>query len=165
MSLAINSSCILNVTFISKSVGSATGSIQLSDNASSSPQTISLSAAAGDFSIAAANGNSTSLTINAAYGDMGASALLGESSCSRDRILPACGNPRLGLVTELLAIDFLAMADAKDQNHGSHHDSGSRNPAVLFGGDACGFPVPPGIALPILTQGRPRAPFFWRTDG
>jgi hypothetical protein len=61
-SLAINSSCTLSIGFVPKSVGGATGSIQLTDNGNNSPQAISLSAAAGDFSIAAANGGSTSAT-------------------------------------------------------------------------------------------------------
>jgi hypothetical protein len=62
-SLAAGSICQLNATFAPSSVGSASGTIQLTDNASGSPQTITLTAAGVDFSFAAAPGGSTSATI------------------------------------------------------------------------------------------------------
>ena len=63
--LAINSMCSLNLTFTAASVGSASGSMQLTDDAAASPQTVPLSASGEDFSITAANGSATSQTIAA----------------------------------------------------------------------------------------------------
>lgn len=63
--LAVNSICTLNLTFAAASVGSATGTIQLTDNAATSPQTLSLTAGGEDFSITAVSGASTSATIAA----------------------------------------------------------------------------------------------------
>ena len=64
-SLAVGSFCQLNVTFAPTTVGSASGSIQLTDNASGSPQIIPLAGSGVDFSFGAAPGGSMSATITA----------------------------------------------------------------------------------------------------
>jgi FG-GAP-like repeat len=71
-SLGPGLSCTINVTFSSTAVGSSTGTLTLTDNAADSPQVLSLSGTAGDFSFQAANGSPTTQTIspgqNAIYG-------------------------------------------------------------------------------------------------
>jgi hypothetical protein len=64
-SLAVNAQCTLSVTFAPTAVGSATGSLQITDNAGGSPQTIPLSGSGGDLSLIAASGGATSATITA----------------------------------------------------------------------------------------------------
>jgi hypothetical protein len=63
--VAVQATCTITVTFSATAVGSATGDLQLTDNASGSPQSIPLSASAVDFSITPANGSPTSATISA----------------------------------------------------------------------------------------------------
>jgi hypothetical protein len=64
-SLAVNAQCTLSVTFAPTAVGAATGSLQITDNAGGSPQTIPLSGSGGDFNLAVASGGATSATITA----------------------------------------------------------------------------------------------------
>jgi hypothetical protein len=63
--VAVQASCTITVTFSATAAGPATGTLQVTDNASGSPQTVPLSASAADFSIVPANGSSTSATISA----------------------------------------------------------------------------------------------------
>lgn len=64
-SLGPSASCTINVTFNPSAVGNSTGTLTLTDNAANSPQVISLSGSAVDFSIEAAPGSSTSATVSA----------------------------------------------------------------------------------------------------
>jgi hypothetical protein len=64
-SLGPSASCTINVTFSPSAVGSSAGTLTLTDNAAGSPQVVSLSGSAVDFSIVAAPGSSTSATVSA----------------------------------------------------------------------------------------------------
>lgn len=64
-SLAAGSSCALQVTFTATTSGLVAGSIQISDNAPDSPQLISLSAVANDFSLSVPSGASSAATVSA----------------------------------------------------------------------------------------------------
>ncbi len=64
-SLAPNNSCTITVTFTATSVGTSNGILSVTDNAAGSPQTVSLSASVGDFSLQPAAGASTTITVNA----------------------------------------------------------------------------------------------------
>jgi|GEM_PF-1410896 len=63
-SLTPNSSCAISVTFNAISVGTSNGTLTVSDNAAGSPQTLQLSVNVGDFSLQAATGGSTTVTIS-----------------------------------------------------------------------------------------------------
>lgn len=56
-------SCAISVTFKPTAGGARTGSVTISDNAPSSPQTITLSGTGQDFTMAAASGSSTSASV------------------------------------------------------------------------------------------------------
>lgn len=64
-SLAPAASCTINVTFSPTAVGNSPGTLTLTDNAQNTPQTLSLSGSAVDFSMGAASGSSTTVTISA----------------------------------------------------------------------------------------------------
>lgn len=64
-SLSPSNSCTINVSFTPSAVGNSTGTLTVTDNAPSSPQVISLSGSAADFSFGPAAGASTSATISA----------------------------------------------------------------------------------------------------
>ena len=61
--LAAAATCTVAVTFTPTVAGTASGSLSFSDNAPSSPQTVSLSGTGQDFTFAAASGSSTSDTV------------------------------------------------------------------------------------------------------
>lgn len=63
--LATNSSCTITITFTPVSSGVRTGSIVLTDNAGDSPQSITLTGNALDFSISTASSSSSSQTVTA----------------------------------------------------------------------------------------------------
>ena len=69
-SVAAGSNCQISVTFSPSTSGNLTGTITISDNATGSPQTISLSGVAtgASFSLGPASGSPTSQTINAGQG-------------------------------------------------------------------------------------------------
>ena len=64
-SLAPGLSCAINLTFTPSAVGSSAGTLTLTDNASNSPQVISLSGSADDFAFQPAPGGSSSATVTA----------------------------------------------------------------------------------------------------
>ena len=64
-SVAAGGSCSINLTHNPTAVGSATGVLQIVDNASNSPQQIPLSATAVDFSFQVAPGSQSSVSVNA----------------------------------------------------------------------------------------------------
>jgi hypothetical protein len=61
--VAANASCTINVSFSPTAADSGTGALRLTDNALNSPQTIALSGTGQDFTLAAASGSSTSVTV------------------------------------------------------------------------------------------------------
>lgn len=61
--VAPGTACTISVAYLSTGVGSATGTLSIVDNAKSSPQSISLSGSAVDFSFQVAQGSSNSVTI------------------------------------------------------------------------------------------------------
>ena len=63
--LAANATCTITVALNAKSVSSPTGSLSVADNATGSPQTVSLSASVGDLTIQPAAGAATSITVPA----------------------------------------------------------------------------------------------------
>jgi hypothetical protein len=63
--VAPGSSCSINLTYIPTAAGSATGVLQIVDNASGSPQQVPLSGTAVDFSVQVAPGSQSSITVNA----------------------------------------------------------------------------------------------------
>ena len=69
MSLAASASCTINVSFAPTTSGTLTGTLSIADNATDSPQTVSLSGTASasppDFSIAVASGGSSGATVPA----------------------------------------------------------------------------------------------------
>jgi len=64
-SVAAGGSCSINLTYNPTAVGSATGVLQIVDNAGSSPQQIPLSATAVDFAFQVAPGSASSVSVNA----------------------------------------------------------------------------------------------------
>jgi len=64
-SLGPSNTCTINVTFNPSAVGNSNGTLTVADNAANSPQIVSLSGSAVDFSIAAASGASTTATVSA----------------------------------------------------------------------------------------------------
>lgn len=64
-SVAAGTNCQVNVTFAPTATGTRTATLSISDNASGSPQTVSLGGAGTDLSLVAASGGSTSATITA----------------------------------------------------------------------------------------------------
>jgi hypothetical protein len=69
MALAAGASCTINVSFAPTTSGTLTGTLSITDNATDSPQTVTLSGTASasppDFSIAVAPGSSSSATVPA----------------------------------------------------------------------------------------------------
>jgi parallel beta-helix repeat protein len=67
--LAAGAGCTINVSFAPTTSGALTGALSITDNASDSPQTVSLSGTAStsppDFSVAVASGGSSSATVPA----------------------------------------------------------------------------------------------------
>jgi pimeloyl-ACP methyl ester carboxylesterase len=63
--LQANSSCLITVAFSPKALGLRTANLSVTDNAVASPQSVSLTGNATDFSLGAAVGGSTSATITA----------------------------------------------------------------------------------------------------
>lgn len=63
-SLAPSSSCTITVTFTAISVGTASGTMTVSDNAAGSPQAVSLSATVGDFSLQPSSGAATTISVD-----------------------------------------------------------------------------------------------------
>jgi hypothetical protein len=63
-SLAAGTYCTITVTFNASSVGSSSGTLSVSDNAAGSPQSIPITASAGDFAVQPAAGGSTTLTVS-----------------------------------------------------------------------------------------------------
>lgn len=64
-SLAANTTCTITVALNTASVGSLSGSLAVTDNASGSPQTVPLSASVGDLAIQAAPGTGKTITVAA----------------------------------------------------------------------------------------------------
>jgi len=64
-SVAAGGNCTINVTFKPTVAGSRVGAVTITDNAAGSPQSVSLTGAGTDFSIAAAAGSSSSATVTA----------------------------------------------------------------------------------------------------
>ncbi len=63
-SVAVGASCSIGVTFTPSATGARTATLSLADNAPDSPQTIALSGAGADISIAPASGSSSSASVN-----------------------------------------------------------------------------------------------------
>lgn len=63
--LSAGSTCTITVTFAAASVGTASGTLTIIDNAGDSPQVLPITAQAVDFSVQAAPGGSTSSTVTA----------------------------------------------------------------------------------------------------
>jgi uncharacterized protein YceK len=63
--VAAGGSCTINVTFKPTVAGSRVGAVTITDNATGSPQSVSLTGAGTDFSIGAAAGSSSSATVTA----------------------------------------------------------------------------------------------------
>jgi hypothetical protein len=64
-SLAAGAGCTISVTFTPTSTGNQTASVTITDNATGSPQVVSLSGVGTDFSMSIASGGSTSATATA----------------------------------------------------------------------------------------------------
>jgi hypothetical protein len=62
--VAASGSCTVALTFTPTAEGAASGTLSLTDNASGSPQTVSLTATGQDFSLAVATGSSSSATVS-----------------------------------------------------------------------------------------------------
>src|SRR5205807_4640362 len=63
--VAAGGNCTINVTFKPTAAGSRVGAVTITDNATGSPQSVSLTGAGTDFSIGAATGSSSSATVAA----------------------------------------------------------------------------------------------------
>jgi hypothetical protein len=63
--VAAAATCTVAVTFTPTAVGTASGSLSFTDNAPNSPQTVALSGAGQDFTLASASGSSTSASVAA----------------------------------------------------------------------------------------------------
>jgi nucleoside-specific outer membrane channel protein Tsx len=64
-SIAAGGNCTIMVTFAPSASGARTGTLTVTDSASGSPQTVALGGTGTDFSLAAASGGSTSVTVTA----------------------------------------------------------------------------------------------------
>lgn len=64
-SVAAGANCSINVTFKPTASGSRTASVTITDNAGNSPQTVTLSGTATDFSVAPAQNSTTTATVTA----------------------------------------------------------------------------------------------------
>jgi FG-GAP-like repeat/Abnormal spindle-like microcephaly-assoc'd, ASPM-SPD-2-Hydin len=64
-SLAANTTCMITITLNTASTGSPTGSLSVADNASGSPQKVSLSALIGDLALQPGTGAATTMTVPA----------------------------------------------------------------------------------------------------
>lgn len=83
-------SCAINVTFSPTAVGSATGTLTITDNAAGSPHVVTLSGTAADFSIGVAAGGSTSASI--AAGDTAVYSLQIEGNQLSGTVALSCSN-------------------------------------------------------------------------
>jgi len=63
-SVAVNASCMLNVTFIPTGAGTRNGAVTLTDGANGSPQVVPLTGTGEDFSLSAQDGSSTSASVS-----------------------------------------------------------------------------------------------------
>lgn len=64
-SLAAGTKCTINVTFTPTAAGNRSGTLTIADDASNSPQTVSLSGSGEDFTLNVASGSSSSASISA----------------------------------------------------------------------------------------------------
>jgi Abnormal spindle-like microcephaly-assoc'd, ASPM-SPD-2-Hydin/Beta-propeller repeat len=64
-SLAPGANCMISVTFAPTASGTLTGTLSITDDAASSPQTVTLTGTGTDFSLGAASGGSTTATVAA----------------------------------------------------------------------------------------------------
>jgi len=66
-SVTVGGSCSVNVTFTPSAAGNLSGNLVIVDNASDSPQMVSLTGLATDFSVSPASGSSSSATVAAGH--------------------------------------------------------------------------------------------------
>jgi hypothetical protein len=124
-SLAAGSACAINVTFAPTTVGTRAGTLTISDNATGSPQTVSITGSGSDFSLTSSPGSDTvkagsaatyNLTITPLGGSfayavkLACSGLPAEASCT---LTPAAVTPGGSTATSTLSITTTAStADA-----------------------------------------------------
>lgn len=89
-SVSPSASCTISVKFSPTVVGNANGTLTITDNASNSPQAVTLSGSAADFSIGAAVGGSTSASI--AAGDTAVYSLQIEGNQLSSTVALSCSN-------------------------------------------------------------------------
>ncbi|MFZ0816457.1 MAG: choice-of-anchor D domain-containing protein [Candidatus Sulfotelmatobacter sp.] len=119
-SLAAGSACAINISFAPTASGTRTGTLTISDNATGSPQIVSLTGSGSDFSLAISPGNDTvkagsaaayNLTITPLAGSfayavkLACSGLPAEASCT---FSPATVTPGGGTATSTLSITTTA---------------------------------------------------------
>jgi beta-propeller repeat-containing protein/centrosomal CEP192-like protein/ASPM-SPD-2-Hydin domain-containing protein len=119
-SLAAGSACAINVTFTPTASGVRAGTLTISDNATGSPQTVSITGSGSDFSLASSTGSDTvkagsaatyNLTITPLGGSfayvvkLACSGLPAEASCS---FSPATVTPGGSTATSTLSITTTA---------------------------------------------------------
>ena len=89
-SVAAGNSCTINVTFTPNATGTRNGTLKLTDNASDSPQTASLTGTGEDFTLAVPNGYSSSATVPAGQAATYTLTVVGEGGFNQPVAL-ACG--------------------------------------------------------------------------
>ena len=93
-SVAVGANCIVNVTFTPTAGGTRAGTITITDNATDSPQTISLSGTGEDFSVGPPSGGSTSATVSPGQTAAYTLSFAPMGGLSGPSTSPAAGRPR-----------------------------------------------------------------------
>ena len=92
-SVAAGSSCTINVTFTPTATGTRNGTLKFTDNASDSPQTVSLTGAGEDFTLGVPNGYSSSATVPAGQAATYTLTVAGEEGFNQSVALTCGGYP------------------------------------------------------------------------
>ena len=134
-SLAAGSACAINVTFAPTAAGTHTGTLTISDNATGSPQIVSLTGSGSDFSLASSTGSDTvkagsaatyNLTITPLGGSfayavkLACSGLPADASCT---FSPATVTPGGSAANSTLSITTTASTAEALPNRQSRHAS------------------------------------------
>ena len=92
-SVAAGASCTINITFTPTATGTRNGTLKLTDNASDSPQTVSLTGTGEDFTLAVPNGYSSSATVPAGQAATYTLTVVGEGGFNQPVALTCGGYP------------------------------------------------------------------------
>jgi len=92
-SVAAGASCTISVTFTPTAIGTRNGTLKFTDDASDSPQTVSLTGTGEDFALAVPNGYSSSATVPAGQAATYTLTVVGEGGFNQPVTLTCGGYP------------------------------------------------------------------------